>query len=617
MKRSIITRSLGGAIAGLLVAAVLAVPASASPGDLSYLGCLGNLPGCGPTNPGAALTNATSTAMTPDGRHLYVSGANGLSHFLVDAAGEIAFAGCVGNLAGCAPTVPANAVSAGGSSYSGLAMSSDGRHLYLANSGGVSHLTLDAAGNATFAGCIGSLSGCTATNPTAALTGAVGIAWKSGHLYVSSLTSDTVSHLTINGAGGLVFANCVGPLAGCSGLPVSQAVADSYSMGLSADGTHLYATSFGSLVFGDVAHFSVTGNGNLSWVGCIGNRAGCAPTTPANALVGATGLAIGPNGQSLYVASNGADAVAWLGFDGGGNPQLMGCVGKGGCTPVTPANALDGVFNLALSSDGAHMYAVSLISDAASHLTVGANGSPAFAGCSGALSGCTPIAPANALDGASDLVLRPDRLYVASRSGNGVSRFSIEQPPPAPVVTPDPTPVPPIVVNPTGIDADRDGFFAGQDCNDGNATIRPGAVEVKGNRLDENCDGLAEPFPTLTSGVVTKWSWRGSTASLSVLQVTQQFPKGWKAEIRCKGKKCPFKTKKLKAGKVSRGASNIISSLSSKQRKFRDGQTIEVWVSAPNFNTTVKRYALKRNKIPTTQPFCVIPGETKPKKTCN
>ena len=48
-----------------------------------------------------------------------------------------------------------------------------------------------------------------------------------------------------------------------------------------------------------------------------------------------------------------------------------------------------------------------------------------------------------------------------------------------------------------GIDADKDGFFAGQDCNDNNAAIRPGAVEVKGNRLDENCDGLAEPFPTL------------------------------------------------------------------------------------------------------------------------
>ena len=171
---------------------------------------------------------------------------------------------------------------------------------------------------------------------------------------------------------------------------------------------------------------------------------------------------------------------------------------------------------------------------------------------------------------------------------------------------------------PSGIDNDKDGFFAGQDCNDANAAIRPGAVEVKGNNLDENCDGLAEPFPTLTSGVASKWDVKGSSLTMTSLQVTQQFPKGWKAVIKCSGKpKCSFKTKTLKAGKVSKGASTVISSLSKKQRKFKAGQTVEVWVSAPNFNTKVARLVLRKGKIPTTQPFCVIPGQTKPQKTCS
>ncbi len=169
----------------------------------------------------------------------------------------------------------------------------------------------------------------------------------------------------------------------------------------------------------------------------------------------------------------------------------------------------------------------------------------------------------------------------------------------------------------SGIDNDKDGFFAGQDCNDNNASIRPGALEIKGNNLDENCDGLAEPFPTLTAGVANKWSVRGNRFTLTVLQVTQQFPKGWKAKILCKGKKCPFRSKKLKAGKVKRGASTVITSLSRKQRRFRAGQTVEVWVSAPNFNTKVARFALRKGKIPTTLPFCVIPGQSKPKKTCS
>ena len=40
-------------------------------------------------------------------------------------------------------------------------------------------------------------------------------------------------------------------------------------------------------------------------------------------------------------------------------------------------------------------------------------------------------------------------------------------------------------------------------------------------------------------------------------------------------------------------------------------------MSAPNFNTKVARLVLKRKgKIPTTQPFCVLPGQTQVQKTC-
>jgi hypothetical protein len=40
------------------------------------------------------------------------------------------------------------------------------------------------------------------------------------------------------------------------------------------------------------------------------------------------------------------------------------------------------------------------------------------------------------------------------------------------------------------VDADRDGFLPGRDCDDGDARVHPGAKDVPGNGVDEDCDGL-------------------------------------------------------------------------------------------------------------------------------
>ena len=157
----VITR-LATLVAALALSA-FAPTARAGEGDLTYVACVGNLPGCAPTNPAGALNGVRAVAMTPDGKHLYSVGTSGVSHFLIDSAGGYTFAGCVGNLAGCVPTAPASALQSG--NVAGMTVSADGRNLYVATASAVSHLTLDTAGNATFAGCIGSLAGCTPTAP--------------------------------------------------------------------------------------------------------------------------------------------------------------------------------------------------------------------------------------------------------------------------------------------------------------------------------------------------------------------------------------------------------------------------------------------------------------------
>ena len=203
---------------------------------------------------------------------------------------------------------------------------------------------------------------------------------------------------------------------------------------LSPDGRHLYAASS---IANSVTAFSRDINtGALVQLkgaaGCVrpGGLGGCASGV---GLLGATALAIAPDGRSLYVAGRDADAVAAFAIDptGGALLQLGGrqaCI-RGGDDPgaCSSGRALAGTDALAISPDGTTLYAAAKDADAVSVLqrdaTTGAlTQQPGPTGCirvAGGL-GCTT---GRALAQPSALAVGANGrdIYVASASGNAVS----------------------------------------------------------------------------------------------------------------------------------------------------------------------------------------------------
>lgn len=157
---------------------------------------------------------------------------------------------------------------------------------------------------------------------------------------------------------------------------------------------------------------------------------------------------------------------------------------------------------------------------------------------------------------------------------------------------------------PDDVDADGDGYFAGsQDCRDDNSAINIGAQEVPQNGLDETCDQVDGPFPSVPTRISIQYrAVSGAVVARSVL--ARRVLAGTVLEIRCSGgRSCPIRRKRVV---VARDATTVSLTRHLRKAKLRRGVVLEVRATKAEMLGRVRRDRVGKGRVRPTS-LCLDP----------
>jgi CSLREA domain-containing protein len=360
------------------------------------------------------LDGASYVALSPDGRHVYVTAYN---------SARVAIFGRNSQTGFLTVQAPLSSVTLAG--VHGIAMSPDGQQVYVTSVGGGGQpanfqvlLRNDSSGSLAGGFAI-FRNGIELTNfhsPTG-----IAVSPDGQHIYVAATNSNAIFIVRRHASGAVSYVATATSNTNLAGV---------LQLAVSADGTHLYAVSHTSNTNGRIAVYQrnpqtgllsfkqvLSHNTLQAWPGC--------PVVTVLGMGGAAGLALSPAGDHLYVASSGSNALARFRRNADGSLCYLGRTqaGLGGVV------GLEGAWDVTVTPDGKYVYATAVIADAVTAF----ERNP----LNGALTQRQLIVPnlagLPALDGALGLALSPDgrSLHVAALVDDAIVTLPAANPQPS------------------------------------------------------------------------------------------------------------------------------------------------------------------------------------------
>ncbi|MEI8083775.1 MAG: beta-propeller fold lactonase family protein, partial [Actinomycetes bacterium] len=218
------------------------------------------------------------------------------------------------------------------------------------------------------------------------------------------------------------------PIDGCQTAPAA-ALKGARTTVVSPDGANVYAAN---MVSSSVLSYTRSSVGALTQIGCIAYSAisGCTTASPAS-VEGARGIAISPDGATVYVVSQTSDSITWFTRNpADGLLTQVGCITNdptAGCA-TAPQASIERAYGVAVSPDGTNVYVASGVSDSVTWFTRNVTtGALTQQGClsNAPIAGCTTASPAS-FDFSVGVALSPDSrfVYVASGGSHAVNWLS-------------------------------------------------------------------------------------------------------------------------------------------------------------------------------------------------